>query len=221
MKPYTKTFSHTFSAQVPEAILQWCIIGAGVWLAATVVGAGVKSLRTSGRAAAAIQDYSRSVSDSVKPGPEVQETLRKLTQNNLFMPVPEKTKPPQCLAILGDTALFNDKWYKVGETVGGAEIVAVGPRSVTILFEEKEQTLAPFEADIKPEQSGGRGGPSPAPAAATPSRSGPPDGARRRMESITPEQRQQMMEHYRNASPQERAQMREQMREQFRQSREP
>ena len=74
----------------------------------------------------------------------------KIKERNMFAEPKAKPKPPACSAILGSKALIGDKWYGVGDEVGGAKITAIGPREITIIWEEKEKKLFPFaESDKK------------------------------------------------------------------------
>lgn len=78
-----------------------------------------------------------------------------LKKKNLFSPpVPKQHPIKSVLGILGDEALINNKWYKAGDKVGDAKIVAIGPSSVTTEWEGKEKVFRPIDA------SGGSGGPS-------------------------------------------------------------
>ena len=72
------------------------------------------------------------------------DAANELKKKNLLPPPPPKPTPPKCTGILGDIALINGKGHKVGEEVAGARIVAIGPKEVTILWEEKEMALRPF-----------------------------------------------------------------------------
>jgi len=221
-----------------DRLFRWVWLGLLMWLAVLAIGAGVRSLRTSGQAAAAITEYKRIQTEAALQKEDIGGRIKNLTDKNLFAPPAEKPKLPQCAAILGGAALFGDQWHTVGEIVSGAKILDIGPSFVKVLFEDKEQRLVPFDVEVKSPGSGGQGpsGPSgdrgrppessPGPVlGAVPSEgrpdSGPPSGGRgeemrRRFESMTPEQRRQIMERYQNASPQER----EQMKDQFRRGRE-
>jgi len=70
-----------------------------------------------------------------------------LKKNNLFAPPTPKQHPVKdVLGILGDEVLIKDKWYKVGDTVGDAKVVAIGPTEATIEWDGKEKTFAPIDA---------------------------------------------------------------------------
>ena len=204
------------------------------WLLMTTATAAVRHLITSGQAAEAIAAYQSLEKQSAENAPKNDDRIAKLLANNLFVP-PAAARPPQCLAILGDAALFGDKWYKVGDTAAGAKILEIGANFVKVIWNDKEQTLHPFDVEVNyaapaggsARPAGPSGQPAPPRTASPPpsapseerGRSGGPSGRgeemRRRFESLTPEQRQQLFERYQNASPEER----ERMREEFRQGR--
>ncbi len=78
-----------------------------------------------------------------------------LKKNNLFTPPPPKQHPiNEVLGIFGNEVLIKDKWYKVGDSVGEAKIVAIGPTQATIEWDGKEKTFAPIDSK-GPSQPGG------------------------------------------------------------------
>jgi len=78
-----------------------------------------------------------------------------LKKNNLFVPPAPKQHPvKEVWGIFGNEVLIKDKWYKVGDTVGDAKIVAIGPTQATIEWDGKEKTFAPIDA-AEPSQPGG------------------------------------------------------------------
>jgi len=82
-----------------------------------------------------------------------------LKKNNLFVPPAEKQHPVQeVLGILGNEVLIKDKWYEVGDTVGEAKIVAIGPTQATIEWDGKEKTFAPIDAAIPQAPKGSKAG---------------------------------------------------------------
>jgi len=81
-----------------------------------------------------------------------------LKKNNLFAPPQAKQHPvKEVSGIFGDQVLIKDKWYNVGETVEDAKIVAIGPTSVTIMWDGKEKSFLPIQAVIVEAKSGPRG----------------------------------------------------------------
>ncbi len=75
-----------------------------------------------------------------------------LKKKNLFVPPQQKKHPvSQVSGILGDEVLINGKWYKVGDKVGSAKIVAIEPTQVKIEWEGKEKVFDPISAVSAPE----------------------------------------------------------------------
>ena len=84
-----------------------------------------------------------------------REIADELKRVNLFAPPPPKEHPVKTVpAILGDTALINGRWCKVGDTVGGAKILAIGPTEVKIEWEGSEKTFLPINTEGS--EDGGR-----------------------------------------------------------------
>jgi len=75
-----------------------------------------------------------------------------LKKKNLFAP-PPPTKHPvsQVSGILGDEVLIDGKWYKVGDKIGDAKIVAIESTHVRIEWEGKLKIFAPISAASAPE----------------------------------------------------------------------
>ncbi len=95
-------------------------------------------------------EKSESDPNAVKKQLAKSETIADdLKKNNLFAPPPPKQHPvKEVLGIFGDEALINGKWYKVGDKVGDAKIVAIGPTAATIEWDGKEKAFLPIQAVI-------------------------------------------------------------------------
>ena len=103
-----------------------------------------------------------------------------LKTNNLFSPPPPKQHPIRDIyAIFGDEVLINDKWYKAGDRVADAKIIAIGPTSVTTEWDGKQQVFYPIQASVAQASGPGRG---PSSTENKPGEGGPGDG---RAESVT------------------------------------
>ena len=75
-----------------------------------------------------------------------------LKKKNLFASPPPKQHPvKQVPAILGDSVLINGKWYKVGDKVADAKVVAIEPTQVKIEWQGQIKTFAPLAAISAPE----------------------------------------------------------------------
>jgi len=146
---------------------------------------------------------------------QAKSVVEALKKKNLFVPPPPPQNPVrEVLGILGNEALINDKWYKAGDSVGDAKILAVEPTKIRVLWQGQEQELSPLGS----EGGGPGGGPPPG------VRGGPPGSppnvraARMRARSAGPpdmsrEERAALRERFRNASPEERAKLQAEMRE--------
>jgi len=77
-----------------------------------------------------------------------REIADELKKKNLFAPPPPKKRHPvkQVSGIFGDEALIKGKWYKVGDKIGDAKIVAIEPTQVRIEWEGKEKVFAPIKS---------------------------------------------------------------------------
>lgn len=159
--------------------------------------------------------------DSTAAGPNDVEThlaqaksvAEALKKKNLFAPPPPKQNPiREVLGILGNEALINDKWYKAGDSVGDAKILAVEPTKIKVSWNGQETELAPLGSTGQGPgggpPSGGRGGPPMPPNA----RGAPGRGRRARSPGPMTEEQAALSERFRNASPEERAKLREEMR---------
>jgi len=81
-----------------------------------------------------------------------------LKKNNLFAPPAPKQHPiKEVIGIFGDEVIIRDKLYKVGDKVGDAKIVAIGPTEVTIEWDGKEKTFAPINSSGSSQPGGTRG----------------------------------------------------------------
>ena len=70
-----------------------------------------------------------------------------LKKESLFVPRAPKRHPVSAvLGIMGSEALINGKWYKAGDKIKDAEVVAVEPTLVRIKWDGKEKTFAPISA---------------------------------------------------------------------------
>ncbi len=151
--------------------------------------------------------------DGEKEPTKAKAMVAKLKEKNLFIPPQPKTNPVQGVeGILGNEALINGKWYKTGDKVGDAEVLAITATSVKVSWNGQETELTPNGSD-----SGGP--PSGRPMASRPPRPGRP-------ERIAPGQRptglpsgpppgmNMPMELRGRMSPEDMERLREQMREQ-------
>ena len=93
---------------------------------------------------------------TAKANPLVDE----LKKNNLFSPPPPRENPAKAvLGILGDEAYINGKWYKVGDKVGDAKILAIDAASVTAEWDGKKNVFFPIDAEVSSASGGPKSGP--------------------------------------------------------------
>ena len=156
-------------------------------------------------------------------GPKgIAEELKK---KNLFSPPePNNKSIKEVIGILGNEALIGGKWYKAGDKIGEAEILAIEATQIRYRWEGKELTAAPIQAssakspgrDRRGRDTAGEGRPA---ARARPDREGGFTGRRmgffRNLSDQERQEMREMRERFRNASDQEREQMRSEMRERF------
>ncbi len=149
-------------------------------------------------------------------------SAEQLKKKNLFILPAAKQHPiKEVLGILGDEALINDKWYKVGDRVGDAEILAIEPTRIRVAWDGQEKEFAPIGSGSGP---GGPPGPRPVPSmrpGPTPDaqvvvaepRRGSPGPRREGAPFLSAEERQKLRQRWENASAEERQRFREEMRQ--------
>lgn len=149
-------------------------------------------------------------------------SVEELKKKNLFVVTPPRQHPiKEVLGILGNEALINGNWYKVGDSVGDAKIVAIGPTKIKVAWDGKEKDFSPIAAS-----GGGReGGPSkpsrpgdkPRPAGraervASNARGGPtPSGQPK--PGLSDDERIRRSSQWQSMTPEERQQARQEMRQ--------
>lgn len=133
---------------VPAVLLGIAVL-CGVLILVKLTGFFVDSARAQSvvrRAVAQSQSDSKLLEAQLAKSRPIADTLKK---NNLFSPPLPKEHPiKEIFAIFGDEALINDRWCKVGEKVGDAKITAIGPTSVTTVWEGKEKVFYPIQAVV-------------------------------------------------------------------------
>lgn len=157
-----------------------------------------------------------------------------LKKKNLFAPPPPKQHPVTAVSgIMGNEVLINDTWYKLGQMVGDAKIVAIEPTRIKMEWDGQEKVFAPIDAPTpagpsgprpggevaKAEQAGGAGAEMVQASGGPPMPGGPGMGMfgnlseqdRARMR----EQFAGMRQRFENMSDAERERMQEEMRQRF------
>jgi len=198
------------------------LLGVSVFLAVCILLMVTGFFVTSARAEKLVKDTiaqsKPDPNDTEKYFAKSREVADELKKKNLFAPPPPKQQPiKQVLGIMGDEALINGTWYRVGAKVGDARIVAIEPTQIKFKWEGKEIALAPIDAASSP----GKGMPARAKAGpGAPTRAG---GAE--MVQVGPERGPMpgrgeegfggMRERFENMSAEEREQFRAERRERF------
>lgn len=229
-----------------KELVSFVLLGISALLAILILvkitGLFVVSARAKNLAAAALEQNNTGAQDTEKYVAESREIANKLKRYNLFAPPAPKQHPVrEVSAIFGDEVFINNKWYKVGQTVGDAKIVAIEPTKVRIEWDGKEKSFLPIDASVpdegKPERAAGTSGPGGerpdmvvvgSESGPIPGRGGPTGGRMRSGMSNTSdentsgrreemrrmrEEMRAMRERFRDASPEERERMRAEMRE--------
>jgi len=146
---------------------------------------------------------------------ETKATAEELKKKNLFvLATPKQFPVSDVLGIMGQEALINGKWYKVGDRVAEARIAAIEPTKVKIVWNGQEKEFSPITSGGgggRPDQPGSLGG--------RPGPGGPPKmvvtGGRRGSgpmpgPGLSSEEMAKMREQWKNATtPEEKQRLRE------------
>ena len=106
----------------------------------------------------AIAQNTTDANDMDKYFAKYKALANELKKSNLFAPPPPKQHPvKEVLGILGNEVIIRDKLYKVGDKVGEAKIVAIGPTQVTIEWDGKEKVFSPIDSKGSSQPGGPKG----------------------------------------------------------------
>lgn len=134
-----------------KELISLVLLGTSVALAALILVKTTSFFAASARAenlvkTAAAQDE-RSAEEARESATMSLAIAEQLKRENLFAPPRPRQHPvSSVLGILGNEALIAGKWYKVGEDVGDAKILAIEPTCVRIEWEGREKAFAPIQA---------------------------------------------------------------------------
>lgn len=154
------------------------------------------------------------------PSTQTRSALEGLKKSNLFAPPAPKQCPiNEVIGILGSQALINEQWYKAGDMVADAKILAIEPTKVKVVWNGQEKEFMPIGST----GGGGPEGPGPGrrgrpqpPGAPMVVAGGPPGPARPGGQAgLSAEELEKRREQWRNMSPEERDRYREEMRQRF------
>ena len=153
---------------------------------------------------------------------QAKVSAEQLKKKNLFVLSPPKQYPiKEVLGILGDEVLVNGKWYKVGDSVGEAKIVAIEPTRVRIAWNGQEKVFSPIGASSSGNVPDRRGAPTRRPAprgsasmTVTGQRGGPMAPGRDGP-FMSQERMEQLKSRWPTMSPEERQRVRDEMRKKY------
>lgn len=129
----------------------------GVLILIKVAGFFTASARAEELVKRAVAQNKPDASDMEKYLAESKAIADELKKKNLFAPPPPKKHPvKEVRGILGDEALIGDKWYKVGDKIGDANIVAIEATHAKIEWQGKVKIFAPLSAASSPDPGGPR-----------------------------------------------------------------
>ncbi len=145
---------------------------------------------------------------------QTKASANEIKKKNLFVPGADRQFPvKEVIGILGREALIGDKWYRAGDSVGEARILAIEPTKVRIVWNGQEKEFWPIGATGGSEGRSDRGafaGKKPGSGApgnvgVTGSRRGPgPQGA-----GLSEQEKEQRRQRWANMSPEERQRLRD------------
>jgi len=150
--------------------------------------------------------------DLKKLSAETKAAAEALKKKNLFvLTTPKQFPVSDVLGIMGQEALINGKWYKVGDSVADARIAAIEPTKVKIVWNGQEKEFAPITSGggggrpDQPAAMGGRPGPGGPPRMVVTGGRGPGP-----MPGVSSQEMEKMREQWKNAAtPEERQRLRE------------
>jgi len=129
----------------------WFSVVLAVIILINTAGLFITSVSVAGAAKDALVPRKLDASQMEKYLVKFKTTAGALKKKNLFVSNP----PPIVTGILGNEALIDNNWHKVGDIVGDAKVIAIEPARVRLEFEGKELVLAPIEsAGALPPQPG-------------------------------------------------------------------
>ena len=144
-----------------KGLVSVALLGVSAFLAVLILvkvtGFFTASARAENIVKTAIAQNNSNAEDMDKYFAKYKVLAEALKKNNLFSPTSPKQHPvKEVLGILGNEVIIRDKLYKVGDKVGEAKIVAIGPTEVTIEWDSKEKTFAPINSSDSSQPGGPR-----------------------------------------------------------------
>lgn len=206
------------------SIVLLCVSGfLGILILVKVSGFFAATARAQELVKRAVENGKPDVKEAEKHLAGYREAAEQLKKENLFMPPQKKQHPvKEVSGIMGDEVLINGKWYKVGDAIADAKIVAIEPEQVRIEWDGNEKVFLPIDAEIPADTKKQR---PPVPTAGAPTEQEKPaqtvqvevgdsEGGRG-FGRFSPGDIARMRERWENMSEEEREQFRANMRERF------
>lgn len=138
---------------VPMVLLAIAVLS-GILIMAKAMGlliASARAERIVKQATAWSKPDPNAVENQVAKSKLIAEDLK---ENNLFWPTPKEHPVKAVLGIFGDEAYINGKWYKVGDRIRDAKILAIDAASVTTEWKGKKKVFYPIDAGGSPAPGG-------------------------------------------------------------------
>ena len=151
---------------------------------------------------------------------QTKASANEIKKKNLFVPGAARQYPVnEVIGILGHEALIGDKWYRAGDSVGEARILAIEPTKVKIVWNGQEKEFSPIGATGggpggKPDRAGLAGQRSgtgaPGKVVVTGGRRGPGPQA----SGLSEQEKEQRRQRWTNMSPEEKQRFRNETQQQ-------
>lgn len=139
---------HWLAGGIGQTVIRYLWVCPAMGLVWVVASYGITISGLSGRVDQAIERYLAMEKQYAEAKPIKNEALEAMRVRSPFAG-PTATPPlPQCLAILGDYALFGQEWKKTGDEFNGAKILEITPTEVRISWQNQEQVLRPFDVAV-------------------------------------------------------------------------
>jgi hypothetical protein len=138
-----------FKSQSPSVLLLCVSAFLGILILVKVSGFFVATARAETLVKQALANGKPDTKEMEKHLAKYREVADGLKKKNLFAPPPPKQHPvKEVSGIMGDEVLIEGKWYKVGDMVADAKIVAIEPARVRIEWDGNEKVFLPIDAAI-------------------------------------------------------------------------
>ncbi len=130
-------------------VLFWLSLCLAILILVKAAGFFVTSARADRLLKEAVTRSKFDPNDAEKYFAKERKTADELKKKNLFVPLSPKQEPiKEVAAILGDEVLINGKWYRVGDRIGDANLVAIEATCARFEWDGKE--IVKYPMDLKP-----------------------------------------------------------------------